>query len=183
MVRLSDAAIVLTGVSPEAARDGGCRFVRIRNLSGVDEELLTARQPTAGRAVPIELGDVLLAARGERTLALRALDAQVGAYATLDIYLIRPDPTRLDSNYLAAFLMRPETGANLRRSTAGSSLPRIPKDAIADLSIPLPPIERQRAIGGLAASLRRGHDLAGRLVAAETRLAETTLERAFARFA
>lgn len=180
MVRLSDTATILSGVNPEPAGDDGCRFVQIRNLGADDGELLVGRRPTAGRAVQIQRGDILLAARGERASAIKARETQFGAYIALDIYLIRPDLARLDPEYLVAFLMRPETGALLRKSTAGASLPRIPKDAIADLQIPLPTIERQKAIGGVASCIHRRRELASRLIAVESMLAETSLKRAFA---
>lgn len=180
MVRLSDTAVILSGVNPDPATGDGCRFVQIRNLSVDEGELLAGRRPTAGRAVPIQKGDVLLAARGERTPAVGATEFLFGAYAALDVYLIRPDQTRLDPEYLVAFLMRPATGTLLRKSTAGASLPRIPKDAIAGLAVPLPAIDRQRAIGGVASCIHRRRELASRLMAVESMLAETSLERAFA---
>jgi hypothetical protein len=180
MIRLSDAATILSGVNPEPASDGGCRFVQIRNLGAEDEDLFVGRRPTAGRATPIQRSDILLAARGERASAIMAKESLLGAYVALDIYLIRPDQARLDPEYLVAFLMRPLTGALLRKSTAGASLPRIPKDAIADLQIPLPTIERQKAIGGVASCIHRRRELASRLIAVEVMLAETSLERAFA---
>jgi hypothetical protein len=180
MARLSDAAIILSGVNPEPANDEVCRFVQIRNLGVDDGGLQVGRRPTAGRAVPIGRGDILLAARGERALAIKAKDSHLGAYIALDIYLIRPDQDRLDPDYLVAFLMRPETGVLLRKSTAGASLPRIPKDAIAGLQIPLPAIERQKAIGRVASCIHRRRELASRLMAVESLLAETSLERAFA---
>lgn len=180
MVRLSDAAVIFSGVNPDPSPDGGCRFLQIRHLPVESAGHIVARRPTAGRAVAVANGDVLLAARGEQALAVRARPSQIGAYIALDIYLIRPDRERLDPDYLAAFLMRPSTGALLRRSTAGASLPRIPKDALADLEIPLPPADRQRAIGGVASCVRRHRELAGRLVAAQSMLAETSIERVFA---
>lgn len=113
-------------------------------------------------------------------MAVKARASQFEAYVALDVYLIRPDQIRLDPEYLVAFLMRHATGALLRKSTAGASLPRIPKDAIADLELPLPAIERQRAIGGVASCIQRRRELAQRLSAVESMLAETSLERAFA---
>jgi|AutmiccommuBRH23_1029490.scaffolds.fasta_scaffold00865_12 hypothetical protein len=180
MTRLSDAALILSGVNPEPANDDVCQFVQIRNLGADDGGLQVGRRPTAGRAVPIRRGDILLAARGERAFAIKAKDSQLGAYVALDIYLIRPDKARLDPDYLLAFLMRAETGALLRKSSAGASLPRIPKDAIASLQIPLPAIERQMAIGRVASCIHRRRELASRLMVVESLLAETSLERAFA---
>jgi len=180
MALLSQMAEIFSGVNPEPALDTGFQFLQIRNLASDDAECSIGRRPTAGRAVPVASGDVLLAARGERATVIRPRPTQIGAYIALDIYLIRPDPTRLDPDYLVAFLLRLSTGTSLRKSTAGASLPRIPKDAIADLDIPLPPIERQRAIGAVSSCIRHRRELASQLIAAESALAETLLERAFA---
>jgi len=180
MALLCQMAKIFSGVNPEPALATGCQFLQIRNLASDDADRSVGRRPTAGRAVPVARGDVLLAARGERATAVRARPAQIGAYIALDIYLIRPDPTRLDPDYLVAFLMRPSTRTSLRKSTAGASLPRIPKDAIANLDIPVLPIDRQRAIGAVSSCIRRRRELASQLIAAESMLAETLLERVFA---
>jgi hypothetical protein len=180
MAKLSDMADIFSGVNPEPSLDGDCHFLQIRHLMSDGADRITARRPTAGRAVTVMDGDVLLAARGEHAPAIRARPSQIGAYIALDIYLIRPKAKRLDPDYLAAFLMRPSTGALLRKSTAGASLPRIPKGALTSLDIPLPPIDRQRAIGGVASCIRRHRELTDRLVVAETMLAETSVERVFA---
>ena len=181
MVRLSDTADIFSGVNPRMSPNDDCHFLQIRHLMADSSDRITARRPTAGRAVTVADGDVLLVARGEQASAIRARPSQIGAYITLDIYLVRPDRERLDPDYLAAFLMLPTTGSLLRKSTAGASLPRIPKEALAGLDIPLPPIHHQRAIGGVAACIRRNRELTGRLVAAETLLAETSVARVFAR--
>ena len=44
-----------------------------------------------GRARPVAAADVPLAARGERSVAVRPRDEIIGAFAALDVYLIRPD--------------------------------------------------------------------------------------------
>ena len=75
----------------------------------------------------------------------------LGAYPTLDIYLLRPDPLSLDPDYLAAFLRGEKGGQALRGAKAGSGLPRLPIDAVANLEIPLPSLERQRIIGSVRA--------------------------------
>ena len=111
---------------------------------------------------------------------MRPRDEIIGAFAALDVYLIRPDLRRLDPDYLAAFLARPDVGMQLRLSTAGASLPRIPKSALADLELPLPDLVRQRAIGGLCRSLGLRARLYDRLKAAETRLTDYYLDRSFA---
>lgn len=179
MGRLSEIATILSGLNPGAVRGDPCKFVQMRDLVWSDRPLLDGERPTAGRARPIETADVLLAARGEHSVAVRPRDEMIGAFVTLDIYLIKPDLRRLHPDYLAAFLTRPDVGMHLRRSTAGASLPRIPKSALDELELPLPDLDRQRAIGGLCRSLGLRARLYDRLKAAETRLTDYYLDRSF----
>jgi hypothetical protein len=181
MARLADVATILSGLNPEPARYGPCKFVQIRDLTRARRALVAGERPTAARALPVAPTDVLVAARGEQNLAVRPDDELVGAFAALDVYLIKPDLARLDPDYLAAFLARSDIGAQLRSSTAGASLPRIPKNALAELALPLPDLDRQRAIGGLSLSVKRYGALCDRLRAAENRIFERHLDRAFAR--
>ena len=120
-------------------------------------------RPLVSRALPIQAGDILIAARGERTLAAEADADLFNAYATLDLYLIRPDVTQLDPSFLLAILLLPQTGARLRASTAGASLPRIARNDIALLEVPDLPLDRQRSIGRLAHAHRTYRELLVRL--------------------
>jgi hypothetical protein len=159
MVALSQVALIATGVAPEKPRADPVRFVQIRDLTGVRRDLTVGDRPVVARALPIQEGDLLVAARGERTLAAEADEDLFGAYATLDVYLVRPDVARLDPSFLLAFLLLPQTGAKLRASTAGASLPRIARDDIAKLDLPDLPLERQRSIGQLARAHRAHREL------------------------
>lgn len=181
MPKLKDLAIIRTGLAPPPGplERASSSYVQMKDLDRGRRSLTRAGAPTAGRATPIAQGDVLVAARGERNLVVRPDAELLGAYPTLDVYLVRPDPSRLDPDYLAAFLDAEETGRSLRASKAGASLPRIPKEALAELSVPAPPIARQRAIGALAVCARRHAELSTRLQAAEARLADTRLFHLF----
>ncbi|MHB8528193.1 MAG: hypothetical protein ACYC8V_01615 [Caulobacteraceae bacterium] len=120
-----------------------------------------------------------MAARGERHAVVLAEPAHHGAYAGLDLYLIRPDPKAVDSAYLAAFLARRSVGALLRKTASGGSLARIPKAALADLEVPVPDGRRQRTIAAAAAAFARQRTLFSSLATATATLAECSLERAF----
>lgn len=159
MVALSKIALISSGVAPEKPGADPVRFVQIRDLAGARRDLTIGDRPMVARALPIQAGDVLLAARGERTLAAEADEGMFGAFTTLDVYLVRPDPAHLDPSFLLAFLLLPQTGVKLRASTAGASLPRIARDDIAQLELPDLTIERQRSIGQLARAHRSYREL------------------------
>lgn len=163
MVALSELAFIATGVAPKDVRIESARFVQIKDLGGTRRKLIKGERPRVARALPIQPGDILVAARGERTLAVEADPELFGAYASPDIYLVRPAPQRLATSFLLALLLLPQTGAKLRASTAGASLPRIPRDDLAKLDVPELSLRRQRSIGELARLHRTYRDLLLRL--------------------
>lgn len=179
MMRLADVAIVLSGAAPKAEGRGHARFVRIKDLTPERRTLSTGVRPTAKRAVPIEVGDVLVAARGEGDLAVRPDAELVGAFAGLDLYLLRPDPDRLDPDYLVSFLNSEAVTGLVRASASRGSLPRVPKDALTELLVPVPTLARQMALGRMAACMDRHRMLARKKLAAEQRWFQACLEQAF----
>ena len=144
--------------------------------------VLTARDVAEGRLasgtesreglatrVGINSGDVILPEflRHMGTWAVRVAD-HFDAESLLGghLYLLRPDPERLDPWFLAGFLSAAE---NVHSATTGTSLVRVD---VKRLRVPLLPLDQQRRYGQ---AFRRLHELraAGRLA---KRLAEQTAD-------
>ena len=183
-VHLDSVATVMTGMAPVAIRPqaavAAAKFLSIKDLDVSKRELRTAAEPDAKRATPVEPGDVLLAARGDRPAVIEADEALFGAYPTLDVYLIRPDPLQLLPGFLVAWLSQERVAANLRSATSGVLIPRIPIALLKELPIPLPSLQRQHLIGTLAQAMRRESDLMQRLTDAHVRQREGQLAALFA---
>jgi len=183
MRALAQLAQVITGSSPDrrAARDV-VNFIQIKDLDQVKRALVPGGRPTAKRAVAAKAGDVLLAARGgQAVIAGNAAGAGLeGAYPTLDVYLIRVDQKQLDPAYLAAWLTLEPVRNGLQASTTGALIPRIPIGSLKDLTIPLPPLPRQREIGALFHLAHQEAVLLEQLAAQTAQLRTRQLAAAFA---
>lgn len=179
MARLADVATVLSVVSPKPTGGRAAKFVQIKDLSVEKRSLVLAPSPAEKRATPIKANDVLVAARGERVYAGRPDDELIGAFASLDLYLLRPDSRRVDPDYLAAFLNLPTVAAQLRAAATGTNPPRIPKEALSELDVPLPPLEHQVLLGQLAVATAMYRALFLRRLAVENHLLDSRLEAAF----
>jgi hypothetical protein len=177
---LSQVGQIVTGIN-QAGESGvfDAFYIQIKDLDLEKRALVAGPTPRVKRAIAVAEGDLLLAARGERPAVALADPGLFGAYPTLDVYLIRPDTARLDPAYLAAYLAQEHVIGQLRASTVGVLIPRIPKADLDDLPIPLPPLERQRAIGALAQTVQRERRLLDRLTAAHRHLRERQLAVAF----
>jgi hypothetical protein len=96
----------------------------------------------------------------------------------MDVYLVRPDTTRLGPYFLVAFVNIGPAGDALRASAYGSSLPRIPKAAVEGLAILPLPLEAQKRIGALEAARSRYALLIEKRINAERRLIEAVVRTA-----
>jgi type I restriction enzyme S subunit len=90
-------------------------------------------------------GDVLYTAVGSFGRAIEVTWAQPFVFQR-HIAVIRPDPSRLLSRFLAQVLNSPEVFAQADRVARGVAQRTITLGLIAELQIPLPPLDEQRAI-------------------------------------
>jgi len=182
MLELREISGVYSGL---AVQEGGgtARFVRLSDLSdlrsGRAPKLATGEPPAVARALPIEEGDLVVAARGSATEVCQAAQSWLGAFISLDLYLVRPDPSKVDPGYLAAFLDLPATQAAFSGNKQGTGLARLPKEALDRLVVPLPPMPKQRLIAELARSFHDEAALLQRLSNLNSILGREALARAF----
>ena len=109
--------------------------------------------PSVARALIIEEGDLLIGARGASTDVCFASPLVFGAFVSLDLYLVRPNRTIVNSQYLAAFLELATTQALLASGKQGTGLARLGKDALETMQIPLPAMRKQKLIAELRTAL------------------------------
>jgi hypothetical protein len=182
VLELCKFAEVFTGISIRESEQGAERFMRLSDLSdlkaGRIPTLTTGDAPGVARAQRIEEADLIVGARGPATDICIANDQLFGAYVSLDLYLVRPDRTRVNSQYLAAFLRLPATQAQFTSGKQGSGLARLNKDALEQTGVPLPPMHVQRLIAGLSFSFDEEDRLLKRLTDLNSTYGRETLARA-----
>lgn len=183
MLELREFVAVYSGVSVRETKHGSARFMRLSDLSdlkaGGAPALATGETPAVARALTIEEGDLIVGARGAATDVCVANDAVFGAFISLDLYLVRPDRTMVNPQYLAAFLALPATQALFAGSKQGTGLARLPKDALEKMAVPLPAADTQQLIAGLAHSYEEEGKLLKKLADLRTFLGREIVARAF----
>jgi hypothetical protein len=182
MLELRDIASVLSGVSVREMKDGSARFMRLSDLSdlraGRHPVLAAGDVPAVARALTIEEGDLIVGARGSATDVCLATGAVIGAFVSLDLYLVRPDRAKVNPQYLAAFLELPATQAVFAGGKQGSALARLPKDALEKTPVPVPPMQSQLLVAGLALSFEEERKLLQRLSDLKSFFGRETVARA-----
>jgi restriction endonuclease S subunit len=156
VLELRKLADVFSGVALRESSEGCARIMRLSDLTdlkaGRFPTLAVSEIPDVARASAIQDGDIVVAARGSSTDICLATEALVGAFISLDLYLVRPHLTKVDPRYLFAFLTLPATQSQFSAGKQGTGLPRLPKEGLEKIEVPVLPMEAQRMIAGLAAS-------------------------------
>jgi hypothetical protein len=182
MLELKEIALVLSGVSVRETKAGSARFIRLSDLAdikaGRSPALAMGEMPGVARALTIEDGDLVVGARGAATDICVANDAVFGAFISLDLYLVRPNPALIDPRYLAAFLGLPSTQAIFSGGKQGTGLTRLRKDSLEQMQVPLPPVHAQRLVGGLASAFEEEGRLLKKLTDLRASLGRETIMRA-----
>ncbi len=177
MKHLSEIAEVLSGILPPKGGDQDAVYVQIKDLRDYDSEFLRGAAPKARRATRIAVHDLLVPSRGDQLAAFRPTPDMIGAFVGLDVYLVRPAIRRVDPDFLFIALNDIAAVRQLKASATAGALPRIPKQALDDVLLPLPPMEKQRRIarlGILAADCER---LLRQRLAAEAKLNAALISR------
>ncbi len=132
--------------------------------------------PTRGRAARLKSDDVVVRGRG-LPIAAKVTGSAEGAYPSNDVLLFRPDRSRVDAGYVAAFLNLPRTREALSADSQGAALSRLSVQALGSVEIPLPPLETQRKIAALAECMEAEQRLLDRLRELRRQLNQQILQR------
>lgn len=109
-------------------------------------------------------GDVLVAARGTRNTAAVYELALPKAIAGAQFFILRPTGRVLPA-YLAWFLRSEPVRQHFDSRRKGSYIQLIRRSDLAEIEVPLPPLEEQRRIVEIAALIEQEHTLSARLCA------------------
>jgi type I restriction enzyme S subunit len=148
-VRLKDVAdIDRRGIGPEEIEDGA-RYVGLEHIESGGASVTSVR---------VEAGDLASAKfrfspnhilYGKlRPYLAKIVAPDFSGVCSTDILPIRPGK-QIDKRFLLHFLRLPENVAWASGRATGVNLPRLSPSELADLSIPLPPLDEQRQIAAI----------------------------------
>lgn len=91
-------------------------------------------------------GDILFAAKGTKNFAALYEEHYLPAVASTSFFVIRLLNSKVLPEYLAWYLNNPNTQNFLKAQAIGTSIPSISKVVLEELEIPVPEIEKQKAV-------------------------------------
>ncbi|MCV9926626.1 restriction endonuclease subunit S [Flavobacterium sp. LS1R49] len=119
--------------------------------------------------------DILFAAKGFRFFASLYREELGKAVASSIFFILRTDKTRIIPAYLVSVLNLPKNLLHFQQSGAGSSIPSIRKNELADFSFNLIPLEEQQKVVALQELYLKDIELTNALVKEKQKLFQTTI--------
>lgn len=152
-------------VIPEPDRDVAVLQVRdVEERAWATPDRLTWQSNRDGRFDKYLLapGDVLFQSRGTRNVAVE-LPELVPATPAYGVYYLRHRADLVVPEYLAWCLNHPRTQRAIRELARGSTVEFVTKVDLANVRVPVPPLQTQRQVLELMALRARERELAERL--------------------
>lgn len=132
-------------------------LIDLANTDTIEERAQLGRQLLAD-------GDLVLRTRGSRFEAAAFSGDGVATVASAPLIVLRPDPERVVPAYLQWLLNEaPEVRRALANAMRGSTVQSLNIEDLNRITVPVPPIVRQRLIIQAAALSRRAAELEARL--------------------
>lgn len=154
--RLGDLVLPVRQWNPRrASPDGSILYV---DLGAVDQEskqvtgarrIRGAEAPTRARQI-VSRGDVLVSTVRPNLNAVARLSQEFeGATASTGFCVLRPQPDRLDSDYLFHWVRESTFIDEMVRLATGASYPAVSDDTVFSSRLPVPPLPEQRRIADI----------------------------------
>ena len=127
----------------------------------------------------LKSGDVVMGRRGEMGRCAVVDSGTEGFLCGSGSLIMRPDPSRLSSEFLQAYISSPAGRAKLERVAQGVTMLNLNGDIVGDLEIPVPPIEEQRRIAAILSTAERLQECRRSTIALLDALAHAVFRRMF----
>jgi hypothetical protein len=172
MYQVADLATIRSG-SPFRERivhepGGRFRVVQGKDIGsdgtlGLDAMVRLSEVPGRGTPEVLQAGEVALQTRGSSYRAAVVPQSDIPMVAAGSLFILAPDASRIDPEFLVFHLNLPGTQATLRQLATGSTILNLRRSVVAQLEVPLPSLSDQRRLIELGRLVRKQSIVAERL--------------------
>ena len=135
--------------SIDALNSGNATIIQLRNIdpiTGIDWDSTAAiTLPSKRGPNYLESGDVLFVARGNKYYAFALRNIPEQTVCSPHFFILKPNAS-CEAEFLAWHINQSPAQNHLRRRATGSHILNIRREALEDLTIAIPPKEKQRII-------------------------------------
>jgi Type I restriction modification DNA specificity domain len=182
MRRLADIAAISMGAT-FAGKGGDTAYLRLANV--MDGRIIGATfispAPLKGLDAKLQVDDIVVRTRGPDLTAAVIGEDHAGAYASVDLFVVRVNRAIAEPAFVVAYINQPTVQATLAQGAQGTGFVRLNRPELADLEIPLPPLPQQQIIGSLALEGRQESKILNEIAERRARLHTELLHQAMAK--
>ena len=125
----------------------------------------------------IKRGDVLLSSRGNKSHVILVDRNVADVVAPNYLLILRIASKLITSEYLSWYLQQPQAQAQIERARRGTTVQLISRGELAELTVPIPPLQLQEKIAKIGALALKEQDLLDQLKIERHRLISASLQR------
>lgn len=180
-VKLKEIANIQFGYYGQPSKDGTIPYLQAKHFNefgqfiGDNDAFLKEDSKAIGSL--LQDGDVLFVAKGFRFFATLYKEEFGKAIASSIFFVLRPNKARVIPAYLVSVLNLPKNLLHFQQSGAGSSIPSIRKNELADFTFNLLPLEQQQNVVQLQELYLKDIRLTENLIKEKQKLFQTTISK------
>jgi restriction endonuclease S subunit len=142
---------------------GKARVLQLKNVTDSStinwENLEQVSDEGIGKDYFLRVGDVLLSARGTKNQSI-LVDREVRAVVAPNYLLVlRIKSDKLRAGYLAWYLRQPQAQIQIERARRGTTIQLLSREELADLTVPLPPLQTQQKVAKIGELAQKEQEL------------------------
>lgn len=178
-VKLKEIANIQFGYYGQHSKDGTIPYLQAKHFNefgqyiGVNDTLL--EEDPKAMANLLQNEDILFVAKGFRFYATLYKEEFGNAIASSIFFILRCDKTRIIPAYLVSLLNLPKNLLHFQQSGAGSTIPSIRKNELADFTFNLIPLEQQQKVVALQELYLKDIELTNNIIKEKQKLFQTTI--------
>lgn len=134
--------------------DGNLHVLQMKDLeehyTTIGTSLTCIRTDTIPDKFFLRPGDVLFLAKGANNFAIAYTPVFPRVVPSSAFFILRPDLAQIDPGYLAWYINQAPVQQYLKAHAVGRHTLSINKDVLAQIALPLPPLERQQRVAHIA---------------------------------
>ncbi len=180
-VKIKEIANIQFGYYGQPSKDGTIPYLQAKHFNEfgqyVGENDTFLEKDPKSVANLLQNGDVLFVAKGFRFFATLYNPAFGNAIASSIFFVLRPDKNRIIPAYLVSVLNLPKNLMHFQQSGAGSTIPSIRKNELADFTFNLLSFEQQQKVVGLQELYFKDIQITEALIKEKQKLFQTTISK------
>ncbi|MBY0244632.1 MAG: restriction endonuclease subunit S [Sphingobacteriaceae bacterium] len=180
-VKLKEIANIQFGYYGQPSKDGTIPYLQAKHFNefgqyiGANDTFLE-EDPKATTNL-LQDGDILFVAKGFRFYATLYKEDFGNAVASSIFFVLRCDKTRIIPAYLVSVLNLPKNLLHFQQSGAGSTIPSIRKNELADFTFNLIPLEQQQKVVVLQELYLKDIGLTNNIIKEKQKLFQSTISK------